>query len=228
MLITPKLLNRPMLKNVRLVVTVVKICLIFTTSVKAQNRILIDPGHGGKDCGSISKKMHCEKDIVLQVAWEMQSLNHTLFNNALDLYLTRYKDTLISLSDRSKLAKDLKTNVFLSLHCNHAANSAAKGIEVYVARGKFKYSYSSVWLANGLLQDFKEKLGFKIRGVKFANFQVLRENSDMMTSVLVELGFLSNKDEREQYRKPGTYKALALVLLEYLIENLDGYEAVEG
>jgi N-acetylmuramoyl-L-alanine amidase len=55
-------------------------------------------------------------------------------------------------------------------------------------------------LAFHIIAAFKKKLGFESRGVKFANFQVLRETVDYCQSVLLELGFLSNWDEGEYYQ----------------------------
>ncbi|WPY97315.1 N-acetylmuramoyl-L-alanine amidase [Christiangramia sp. OXR-203] len=63
------------------------------------------------------------------------------------IYLTRYSDTLISLSDRTKLAKRLKADMFISLHCNHSDNRKARGIEVYVTVGTSKYSDDSTRFA---------------------------------------------------------------------------------
>jgi N-acetylmuramoyl-L-alanine amidase len=59
----------------------------------------------------------------------------------------------------------------------------------------------------------QRNLGFKSRGVKFANFQVLRETKDYFACVLVEFGFLSNRDEREYFYKSSNIKAMALAIL---------------
>lgn len=60
--------------------------------------------------------------------------------------------------------------------------------------------------------------------MKFANFQVLLETIGNCTSVLLELGFLSNGDESEYFQKPESIKVLALIILESLIKNLSNYE----
>ena len=167
-----------------------------------------------------------EKDIVLRVAEEMVLLNRTLFDDTWDVYLTRYQDTLISLSDRARFAKSLNGDIFISLHCNHSDNPKAKGIEVYVTKKKFKHSRTSTRLAYEFQRQLQDKLGYKSRGVKFASFQVLQETTDLLPSVLVELGFLSNEDESTYYHKPESFRAIALVLLESLIQNLENYEGV--
>ena len=88
--------------------------------------IVIDPGHGGKDSGAIGINGAVEKDIVLNIAKYIIELNAEMPNSPLDIYLTRYKDTLISLNDRTKLAKRLDADLFLSLHCNQSDNPKCK------------------------------------------------------------------------------------------------------
>jgi len=64
--------------------------------------IVIDPGHGGKDPGAVGVNGILEKDVVLKIAKQTAELNETVFKNQYEIYLTRYKDTLISLGDRTK------------------------------------------------------------------------------------------------------------------------------
>jgi len=216
---------KKVLKNVSFVFLLLKMCIVFGQETSTQKRILIDVGHGGKDSGAIGINDIHEKDVVLDIANEILSLNNNL-EKPLDIYLTRYSDTLISLSDRTKLAKALKTDLFLSLHCNHSDNPDAKGIEVYVANTESKNSDDSTWLAFQVQDTLNKKLGFESRGVKFANFQVLRETVGHCASVLLELGFLSNGDESSYYQKPDSYRVLALAIIRSLIKNIDSYEKV--
>ncbi|MGO1585599.1 MAG: N-acetylmuramoyl-L-alanine amidase family protein, partial [Mesonia sp.] len=81
--------------------------------------------------------------------------------------------------------------------CNHSENPNAKGLEVYVFNRKNKRTKSSILYAYRIQKAMQQNLGFKTRGVKFANFQVLRETNEYFPSVLVEFGFLSNKDESD-------------------------------
>jgi len=183
-----------LLKNVSFVILLLKMCFIFGQETSAQNRIIIDVGHGGKDTGSIGINGIQEKDVVMYIANAILRLNNDL-EKPLDIYLTRYKDTLISLSDRTKLAKALKADLFVSLHCNHSDNPDARGVEVFVADKSSTYKDDSTWFAFQVQAALNKELGFESRGVKFANFQVLKETTNHFPSVLVELGFLSNNDE---------------------------------
>nr|WP_252732434.1 N-acetylmuramoyl-L-alanine amidase [Cellulophaga baltica] len=169
-------------------------CIILGQEASTQKRIVIDVGHGGKDAGAIGINRMKEKDIVMNIANEILSLNGKL-EKPLDIYLTRYKDTLISLADRTKLAKALKADLFVSLHCNHSDNPNARGIEVYASKKQAKYSKESVFVGYQIEKMLCTVIGYESRGVKFANFQVLRETVGFCPSVLLELGFLSNEDE---------------------------------
>ncbi|WP_445737346.1 N-acetylmuramoyl-L-alanine amidase family protein [Mariniflexile sp.] len=177
---------------------IMSLCLM-VLSLNSQNIenkkvVVIDPGHGGKDSGAIGPNGIMEKDIVLNIAKAMIQLN-TNTSSDFEIYLTRYADTLISLSDRTRLAKTLKADLFISLHCNQSENPKARGVEVYVNARSGNYLKESILLAYDLEKQIKTKLGFESRGVKFGDFQVLRDLVDFGPSVLVELGFLSNWDE---------------------------------
>ncbi len=185
---------KKVLKNVSFVILLLKMCFIFGQETVTQKRIVIDVGHGGKDSGAIGINGIQEKDVVLNIALEILSLNENS-ETPMDIYLTRYSDTLISLSDRTKLVEALKTDLFISLHCNHSNNPNARGIEVYVSNNESHYLDDSTWLAFQLQGAFNKELGFESRGVKFADFQVIRGATTYCPSILIEFGFLSNKDE---------------------------------
>tara|TARA_R110002072_G_scaffold18360_3_gene68970 strand:- start:640 stop:1275 length:636 start_codon:yes stop_codon:yes gene_type:complete len=210
---------KKVLKNVSFVILLLKMCIIFGQETSTQKRIIIDVGHGGKDSGAIGINGIQEKDVVLNIANAILKLNNEL-DKPLDIYLTRYSDTLISLSDRTKLAKTLKADLFVSLHCNHSDNPNARGVEVYVADAESKYSDDSTWLAFQLQAALNKKLGFESRGVKFANFQVLRGTINYCPSVLLESGFLSNRDESGYLNRRGNLKIVANQIYKSLKEGL--------
>lgn len=213
MLITENLRGVVTIKNVSFVILFLKMCFIFGQGEFQKKIILIDPGHGGKDQGAIGVNHLQEKDVVLDVAKEIIRLNRTLFKDRFEIYLTRYKDTLIALGDRTKLAKTLQADIFISLHCNHADNPKAKGVEVYVSKSKGLFQEDSIWLGYLFEKGMTTKLGFESRGVKFANFQVLRQTVGFCPSVLVELGFLSNVTESSYFKDSSNMLTLGLLLL---------------
>lgn len=200
------------LKNVSFVILLLKMCLVFGQEIEGQKVIVIDPGHGGKDSGAIGINGIQEKDVVLNIALEILKLNEKS-ENPQDIYLTRYNDTLISLSDRTKLAKALRADLFISLHCNHSDNPNARGIEVYVANATSQYSTDATWLAFQMQEAFEKELGFESRGVKFVDFQVLRDNVDCCPSVLLELGFLSNGNDGKYFTQSDNIKVVATLII---------------
>jgi len=179
--------------------------------------IILDPGHGGTDSGAVATDRGLEKELTLQIALEALRLNHQILDKPLNLYLTRYSDTLISLKDRGRLSKGLTADLFVSIHCNHAPNPKARGIEVFVWRPFSKYGHQfaeeSGALAGCLADELHHNVGLKSRGIKKANFQVLRDNRGQCPSVLVELGFLSNEEEATYFRSKQGIQAVALAIL---------------
>lgn len=195
-------------KNVSFVILLLKMCFIFGQ----QKVIIIDSGHGGKDSGAIGINGILEKEVVLNIAKEIVKLNKTLLDDKFDIYLTRYKDTLISLSDRTRLAKRLNADAFVSLHCN-TSRTYSKGIEVYVHNSDNLNTKESIALGVFVLNESTQKLGFKERGVKFANFQVLRDSALFFPTVLIEMGFVTDTDEAVYFLEPKNVKAMALAIL---------------
>lgn len=187
--------------------------------------IVLDPGHGGRDPGAIGINGIKEKDIALKVAKEVIRLNRELYNDWLEIYLTRYSDTLISLGHRTDLAKTLRADVFISIHFNQAGRKTAQGIEVFVYKTKKirnrALQSESKNLAVSMLMGFEYSLGFKNRGVKHANFQVLRDLRSTCPAILLELGFLSNPQESGHSNKKSSITAYAMVMLQTLIEEKD-------
>ncbi len=215
LLITRKLKMKKVLKNVSFVILVLKMCVIFGQETDAQKRIVIDIGHGGKDAGAIGINGIQEKDVVMSVANAILKLNNEM-EKPLDIYLTRYSDTLISLSNRTKLGKALKADLFVSLHCNHSDNPDARGIEVYVSKKQKNFSKESIYRGYQIEKALCKVIGYESRGVKFANFQVLRETTEYSPAILIELGFLSNVDEAQYLMRKENVLAIALSILKKL------------
>ncbi|WP_047550433.1 N-acetylmuramoyl-L-alanine amidase [Psychroserpens sp. Hel_I_66] len=206
---------KKVLKNVSFVILLLKVCVIFGQELNAQKRIVIDVGHGGKDSGAVGINGIQEKDVVMSIANEISRLNNNL-EKPLDIYLTRYSDTLISLSDRTKLARALKADLFVSLHCNHSDNPDARGIEVYALRKQERFSKASVFIGYQIESALCKAIGCESRGIKFANFQVLRETADYCPAILIELGFLSNVDEAQYLIRKENVLTIALSILKKL------------
>ncbi|MWW26051.1 N-acetylmuramoyl-L-alanine amidase family protein [Algibacter lectus] len=203
-------------------------CVVFFNPTYAQNGkdqvrnpiVVIDPGHGGKDAGASTRNGIKEKDIALGIASKIVVLNNKLVENPLMLFLTRYTDTLISLGDRTQLSKKLKANMFISIHCNQAINRTASGTEVFIHPKSEEQAEESAYLGFTIQKGLADILGIKKRGLKYGNFQVLRDSSNSSASILLELGFLSQTDEAIYLSKEESQSAVALVILQSIIEFL--------
>ncbi|MDO6761630.1 N-acetylmuramoyl-L-alanine amidase [Tamlana sp. 2_MG-2023] len=183
--------------------------------------VVIDPGHGGKDPGATTRTGIKEKDIALGVAENMVILNKMLFDSSLELFLTRYSDTLIALGDRAKLSKQLKADIFISIHCNQALNHNASGTEVYILPKSEVHGKKSAYLGYTIQKKLSGVLGIKNRGIKYGNFQVLRDNHQSSASILLELGFLSQTDEANYLTKEDAQIAIAMAILQSIFKFLE-------
>ncbi|MEM7672779.1 MAG: N-acetylmuramoyl-L-alanine amidase, partial [Verrucomicrobiota bacterium] len=97
-------------------------------------RIVLDPGHGGKDTGAINKQVGIrEKDLALQVA---HRLKHKLSALGYQVLLTRENDKFIELDDRAGFANKVKADLFVSIHFNAVDSSSVQGIETFVMTPK--------------------------------------------------------------------------------------------
>ncbi|MCQ2860195.1 N-acetylmuramoyl-L-alanine amidase [Helicobacter pylori] len=104
---------------------------LIKTKRKKHKKIVLDAGHGGKDCGAMSANLVCEKDIVLEV---VKFLHKELKKRGYSVLLTRDKDVYIDLVARTELANRKSADLFISVHANSIpkhSTSNAHGIETY-------------------------------------------------------------------------------------------------
>jgi N-acetylmuramoyl-L-alanine amidase len=94
------------------------------------HRIVIDPGHGGKDPGTVNRSLNLEeKNITLDIA---KRLNAILNEHAeLEVILTRPRDEFVALEERAAIANSNQGDIFISIHTNSAPRKTARGIEAY-------------------------------------------------------------------------------------------------
>ena len=94
------------------------------------HRIVIDPGHGGKDPGTVNRSLDLEeKSITLDIA---KRLNAILNEHAeLEIILTRPRDEYVALEERAAIANSNQGDIFISIHTNSAPRKTARGIEAY-------------------------------------------------------------------------------------------------
>ena len=176
--------------------TLLFITVIFLTFNSFSITILIDPGHGGKDPGHLSKTkgLMTEAQINLLISKKLgHYLEHNLSN--VKVLYTRTGDTYPSLDKRVLMANSKKVDYTLSIHCNGSENASAYGTETHIHGFSSKSSYK---LAQLIEKQFENRAGRKSRGIKTVadighSLQMLKFTT--MPTVLIECGFLTNTSE---------------------------------
>jgi N-acetylmuramoyl-L-alanine amidase len=92
-------------------------------------RVVLDPGHGGSDPGAIGATGLREKDVTLDLAHRIAPV---LAGEGIEVALTRDDDRFVALEERTARANGFNADLFVSIHCNAAENTARHGIETYV------------------------------------------------------------------------------------------------
>jgi len=92
-------------------------------------RIVIDPGHGGHDTGTIGPNGLQEKDLVLEVGRRLGKLLETRLGA--EVVYTRKDDTFIPLETRTAIANQQRADLFISIHANSSGDPDARGVETY-------------------------------------------------------------------------------------------------
>jgi N-acetylmuramoyl-L-alanine amidase len=169
--------------------------------------VIVDPGHGGSDEGASGHSLK-EKVITLDLARRLVPKLNALGFTAI---LTREKDEFVSLPERVAIANAVPSAIFISLHCNFSDNPNAHGIEIYRCDSKSDGTNIRVTMTTGNAEEIcdvenrlaqalgdsvMERLHCESRGLKIANFYVVRNVS--FPAVLVECGFLTNTDDAKQ------------------------------
>ncbi len=173
-----------------------------TLQVKDTSRtfrtVVIDAGHGGHDTGARSRWAGLEKDAALDTALR---LDPKLRAAGFHTVLTRRGDYFIPLGQRTRISNSQDNAIFVSVHYNDAPSRSASGVETYYR------SKPSRKIAERIQSAICGLPGVSSRGVKTANYWVLRRNE--YPAVLVEGGFLSNPTEGRRCAQPGYHEALA-------------------
>jgi N-acetylmuramoyl-L-alanine amidase len=192
--------------------------------------VVIDPGHGGKDSGTMKTGM-VEKELALDVAHRVERL---LRERGLVTLLTRADDTYVSLQGRVATANDQPDCVFVSIHFDEATRSAAAGIETYYAARQSSLpdrvaswlpflqrtslepaSVESQSLAGFIQEALVARTQAVNRGTRSQQFFVL--TNVRHPAVLVEGGFLTNKDDVNKLASADYREQIAAAISEGVI-----------
>lgn len=194
-------------------VLAVGVCFAFAlpkTNEPKHINVVIDAGHGGKDHGA-THDTFTEKQIVNDVANKIQQLNK---DRDVVIHFTRVSDNFISLEERVEAINAIKPDLVLSLHVNYTDKSPRSGMEFFVCDSA-KEAKKSVEFAEKLSDRFEAK-NFKVADVKSAKFYIL--NKSEAPAVTVELGYLSNEQDRSYLTNEKKQDEIAAIMLDFIKE----------
>ena len=185
-----------------------------TTSIsKIKNRVVvIDPGHGGLDTGAL-RGLTLEKDLTLSIAQKVK----TILKEAgmKKVLMTRYEDKTLSLEERVEYANKKDADIYVSIHINASVKSEIKGIETHY------YTQSGYKVAQVIHEELLDNVDAEDRGLFKSKFYVI--NHTKAPAVLLELGFISNEQERSsltsEKRQTDSAQAIADGIINYLLRN---------
>lgn len=171
--------------------------------------IVIDPGHGGQDTGAHSQEnQYQEKHLTLATA---MMLKKHLEYFGYRVVMTRKRDVYIQLNKRAQIANHRRNSLFISLHFNSAPNRKAQGIEIFYYAPNYNHNKNraqhSKDFAQSVLSETIRYTKAPSRGIKCGNFLVIRKTE--IPAILLEGGFLTNKEELRKLKNPKYLNRLA-------------------
>ncbi len=173
--------------------------------------ICIDPGHGGKDCGTTGPTGLKEKDVNLDIAIR---LKNKLVDAGFKVILTRESDINHSVDEITDFANSNNADLFISVHNNSHPSSDMNGTQTFY----FNQSPSGNLLATYINARTIEQIGTVNRGVKSSNFKVLKNTK--MVSALIEGVFMCNPNEEAELKDDNFRDKIATGIYNGIIEYL--------
>lgn len=188
-----------------------------------KNIVVLDCGHGGPANGAHYFGTD-EKDINLKILYEIGKKYFDSNTSKLKVYYTRTTDVDMSLADRAGFANKIGADLFVSLHMNASTAASAYGTEVYYSENNNKVNaagLNSKMLATLLLNNLTNSLGTDNRGAKSEKYTVVHRNT--VPAILIELGFLSNKNDFALISDPVFQDNAARIIYETLCQVFELY-----
>src|SRR5437870_1503688 len=184
---------------------------------KTFSTVVVDAGHGGKDTGAYRRSGPPEKMATLDVA---ERLDRKLRESQLKTVMTRSSDVFIPLDERVNIENSQKNAIFVSVHFNDSRRRGIHGFETYY------HSSTSFDLASRIQEKLMSIPHSANGGVHTANFRVLRNAT--CPAVLVECGYLSNRNEGNLARDSEYRELLADRIAEAIVEQRYGAGVYHG
>jgi N-acetylmuramoyl-L-alanine amidase len=173
-------------------------------------RVAVDAGHGGDNSGAsgIMTKI-LEKNYTLLIAKELEK---ELLDKGANVFLTRTKDESIGMIERTAMLKNEDPSFLISIHLNSSVRDSIKGVSTY-------YRYIGFRPLTQYIQESMLKLGLDDFG-NIGSFNFALSGPTDYPNCLVEVAFLSNKEDEQRILDPEFHKAVAKQIVEGIKEWL--------
>ncbi|SES02404.1 N-acetylmuramoyl-L-alanine amidase [Salipaludibacillus aurantiacus] len=181
-------------------------------------KVYLDPGHGGHDPGAQGNGLR-EKDLVLDISLKTQDILRNQYEGV-SVRMSRTDDTFIELNERARDAVNWDADLFVSIHLNGAAESA-NGTETFMHSNSSASATARKNLHDAIFGAMRRiEPRVTDRGLKSANFAVLRGTYRDMLSVLTEALFITNPRDASMLKKSGTIDRIAEAHVEGIAKTL--------
>ncbi|WP_026700739.1 N-acetylmuramoyl-L-alanine amidase family protein [Salibacterium aidingense] len=173
-------------------------------------KVVIDPGHGGRDVGATGASGRYEKSFTLSLSKKVEKLLEE--EPQIEVFMTRSEDRFISQEsrERPKYANKINADVFISIHGNTFSDPNVSGTETYY------YHQSSRPFAQNIQKHVVEAAGFRDRGIKKKDLFVARDTK--MPAAVLEVGYLTNAEEEAKMRTEDFQSHVAASIVEGIKE----------
>ena len=189
---------------IMLIITIISISKVYA-HINSYNllgkSVYIDPGHGGRDSGAVYKNIY-EKDINLIIS---KKLEQSLVAKGMEVYLTRETDIDLStttknkkrsdLTNRAKIINNSNVDMYISIHLNYINSSKWQGLQIFYTNK----NQENKNIAESITSSLKETSN-NIREAKEENSYYMYKQITK-PGILIELGFLSNPNDRYRLTK---------------------------
>lgn len=199
--------------------------------------LVLDAGHGGSDSGSLSTKYGViEKNVALDIIERTQKYFEDDSN--IKVYYTRLTDaqsgitygsgvssTTVSVVNRANFANEIGADLFISVHCNSATNTSARGTEVLYSSKNTNTSASgltSKQFADMAFPHLLDAVGSLKRSVKDSPNLIVCKNTNM-PAILLETAFLSNKEDADLLKDTDVLEQIAKAIYDTVQEVFEEY-----
>lgn len=172
-------------------------------------KIVIDPGHGGSDPGAVANGLK-EKDITLDISLKLYNL---LKKYDVQTILTRTDDRDVTLTQRANIANTENADFFISIHINAGGGT---GFESFRHPNASDRTTSIQTIIHREVANFFKSKGFADRGIKTANYAVLRETK--MPAVLLENLFIDNTRDAAFLREETNRQDIAQAICNGIVQ----------